>query len=83
MVLEGTNAATGQRFSKNSYYVKSFRPYGNYVYLIEPYGVRSIVYGEQEPTGKNLEPRIYSFLRSIFSEVIYEVRCIDEDLWRW
>ena len=82
LVLEGTNAATGQRFSKVSYYVKSLKPYGTYMYLIEPYGVRSIVYGDQEPTGKNFEPRIYSFLRLIFLEVFYETRCIDENLRR-
>jgi len=83
LLLEGPNAATGQRFSELSYYVSSLAPYGTYMYLIEPYGVRTIVYGHQEPPGYESTPLFFLFLRVMFREAFYATRCIDADLWRW
>lgn len=82
MVLEGTNAATGQRFSEQSYYVVSLPPYGTYMYLIEPYGVRTIIYRDDKLPGNESTP-LFFFLREMLRLVFHETRCVDADIWRW
>ena len=81
-LLEGPNAATGQRFSELSYYVSSLAPYGTYMYLIEPYGVRTILYPDDRLPGSESTP-LFFFLREMLRLVFHETRCVDADLWRW
>jgi hypothetical protein len=83
MLLEGTNAASGQKFSQSSYYVSSIVPYGTHMYLIEPYGIRSIFYREFTPPRAGSEPLRSEMLRVGFWEIISATRCVDADLWRW
>lgn len=82
MLLEGTNAVTAEKFSEQSDYVSSVVPYGTYIYLVLPDGIRTTSYGHPEPPGDASTPLMYEFLRVGFQEIFYATRCVDEDFMR-
>ena len=83
LILEGTNAATGQRFSQPSDYVVSVFPYGTYIYLIEPDGVRNFWHRKHERRVDRSTPLFFEIIRVGLQVVFYATRCADEDFWRW
>jgi hypothetical protein len=83
LILEGTNAASGRPFSELSYYVSSMTSYGTYIFLIEPDGVRPFVHESDNPRHDGSTTLQYETLRVLFRELLNDIRCANDDLWRW
>ena len=83
VVLEATNAASGRPFSELSYYVSSMTSYGTYIFLIEPDGVRPFVHESDNPRHDGSTTLQYETLRVLFRELLNDIRCANDDLWRW
>lgn len=80
--LEGTNAATGEKFLESSGYITSVAPYGTYLFLIGPNGVRAIT--AYNPSPKEGRSVYVNILRLALQYIFYQTRCLDEDLaHRW
>ncbi|MBT5049771.1 MAG: hypothetical protein HOM58_14820 [Rhodospirillaceae bacterium] len=79
--LEGTNAATGEKFLESSGYITSVAPYGTYLFVIGPNGVRTIT--AYNPSPKEGRSVYVNILRLALQHIYYQARCVDEDLANW